>query len=245
MFPRTRNISTILAKALGQNRICFSAHRPKVMKRIKISLKRTSKQSPGNVEVSFDKPAGNFCGKCERFLLTIWKLYKLYNVFFPKKIVKTFPCGRELWFWQPCWNFSARSLKKTRSKCGSRKKTVLVFFKKKLFLSKMFVRTRSILTIVPEVFRQKWICFLLIVWKWWRSCKFLKKEPQSSPPKMLKLVLINLLETFAESANVFCSQSGNCISYIMFFFPKKILKTFLRTRRVQFSQPCWNSFVKI
>ena len=41
---------------------------------------------------------------------------------------------------------------------------------------------------------------------------------------MLKLVLINLLETFAESANVFCSQSGNCISYIMFFFQKKSSK---------------------
>ena len=245
MFPRTRNISTILAKALGQNRICFSAHRPKVMKRIKISLKRTSKQSPGNVEVSFDKPAGNFCGKCERFLLTIWKLYKLYNVFFSKKNRQNVP----LWTWTVvlttvlkffCQKFEKNSLKMWKSKKNS-----FSFFQKKLFLSKMFVRTHSILTTVPEVFRQKWICFLLIVWKWWRSCKFLKKEPQSSPPKMLKLVLINLLETFAESANVFCWQSGNCISYIMFFFPKKILKTFLRTRRVQFSQPCWNSFVKI
>ena len=67
MFLRTRNISTILAKAFGQNRICFSAHRPKVMKSIKISLKRTSKHSPGYVEVSFDKPAGNFRGKCDCF----------------------------------------------------------------------------------------------------------------------------------------------------------------------------------
>ena len=65
----------------------------------------------------------------------------------------------------------------------------------------MFLKTRSILTILPKTFQRKWICFLLIVRKWWRACKLLKKEPQSSPPYMLKAVLINLLATFAESAH--------------------------------------------
>ena len=60
---------------------------------------------------------------------------------------------------------------------------------------------------------------------------------------MLKAVLMSLLEFFAESANVFCSQSGNCKSYIM-FFPRKFLKTFLGTRRIPFLQSCWNCFAK-
>ena len=188
-----------------------------------------------------DKLAKHFWKMFDKFLQIMYKNDEKI-VYFTKKIIKTFPCRRKLRFWWPCWNVSARSSKKIRSMCGSRKK-IVSFFQKKCFSSKCSSGLVAFRQSYWNISAESGFVFLLIMRKWWRACEFLQRESQNTLLEMLKADLWSLLESFAESANVFCSQSGYCKDYIL-FVPKKILKTFLSTRRIQFLQPCWNSFVK-
>ena len=86
-FLKTRSILTILPKNFPPKVDLIFAHSAKMMKSMYISQKRTSKQSPVDVECSFDKPAGNFCRKCAFFCSRSGNC-KTYIIVFPKKTSK-------------------------------------------------------------------------------------------------------------------------------------------------------------
>ena len=58
-----------------------------------------------------------------------------------------------------------------------------------------------------------------------------QKKPENIPLETLNAVVLSLLETFAESPNIFSSNCGNGKKKTIWVFPEVILKTFPWTRR--------------
>ena len=95
-----------------------------------------------------------------------------------------------------------------------------------------------------KIFRQKSIRFFAHSAKIIKRLHISPKNPKYLLLKTLNSVLISLQETFSKSPNAFfCSKSANGKN-LYSLFPKKSVKIFLWTRRIQFSQACWRSFAK-
>ena len=112
--------------------------------------KSSSKRSPRQVQGQFDSPAKIFFPKVRKWWNEV--------LFFHRTIIESFFCRRKLYFWQIWWKISTESPKNIWSKSGNRKKNNYKFLKKR-FLHKMFLWTRSSLTILPKNFRQKQVKF--------------------------------------------------------------------------------------
>ena len=160
-----------------------------------------------------------------------------------KKLVKVFVCTLKVRLLRPCLNLSAWSPEKIRSKCGSRKKIVLVV-SKKMFLTKMILRTRTISTIKPKVFPQMWICFFAPSAKVMKSMWISQKRTSKQSPGDVESSFDKLAGNFCGKCESFFAHSLETVKVIKGFFQNNFPKTSTWTCRIQFLQPGWKSLVK-